>query len=595
MIDLKRNTLAQSNSPYLRQHASNPVWWQEWRSDVLAEAERLGKPLFVSVGYATCHWCHVMAAEAFSDGATADVLNSEFVCIKVDREQRPDIDQYLMRFLQAQSGGGGWPLNAFLTAHRDPLHAFTYAPAVPQRGLLPLRELATRVAAYLHEHPETSAPFRPPASPPAEVPESALLLALQSQFDAADGGFGQGQKFPPHTTLLFLLHALCERPDETARQMCRTTLDAIRRRGLHDHLQGGLFRYCVDARWSVPHFEKMLYDQALALWVHALAYRVLGDSADKAMAEGIVRCVTATFERPDGLCVTGYDADTEHVEGGTYSWSQPELLGVLGRDGVERLGAVYELRPEEHLGGRIHLVRRNDAPLPELEALLLAARRKRPQPGVDDKVLCGQNALLATAWAIAGRLLGNPALELRSERSTRRLLDLFWDGRRLAHAQASDTLQTQTFLFDAAAMLLAVTLQQERGPGEWTAAMSAMTAAVEGFRESSGLWMESRAEDFQPVAAEWFDHPMPSSPALAELALARAALQSGGTVPTLPYRQAFVSDFHNLAALLANGGFHSVAVAGEVPWGLLPPNTLRVPGEDGTVCYRGTCQRLVNP
>jgi len=267
MSDLQRNNLDRSDSPYLRQHRDNPVWWQEWGGDVLQEAIQKNKPLFVSVGYSTCHWCHVMAAEAFTDPVTAEFLNHNFICIKIDRETRPDIDQYLMHFIQAQSGSGGWPLNVFLTPDQRPVFALTYAPASAdsQRGMQPLLMIAEKVLEYINAHGAEIEPFHFSAETPAAARPDTLIAELLSGHDPLYGGFGMGQKFPPHSTLLYMLYYLSIEKHPELEKVCRLTLDSMRRGGLHDHLQGGIFRYCVDRQWTIPHFEKMLYDQPLTL------------------------------------------------------------------------------------------------------------------------------------------------------------------------------------------------------------------------------------------------------------------------------------------------------------------------------------------
>ena len=257
---IQRNNLDQSLSLYLRQHQENPVWWQEWTPQTLELAQHWGKPLLVSVGYATCHWCHVMANGAFSDPQTAAFLNEHFICIKVDRELRPDIDQYLMAFLQAQQGAEGWPLNVFLYPDQKPLFALTYAPveSTPQhRGFL---DIAQQVWRYTQENPEGGFDFVPPEDSKVPQDRSVALERLLNYYDSAHGGFGSTHKFPPHSVLIAQLYNEAAYPDAQRRKMLSGTLRAMRRKGLYDHLQGGLFRYCVDASWTVPQFDKMLYD-----------------------------------------------------------------------------------------------------------------------------------------------------------------------------------------------------------------------------------------------------------------------------------------------------------------------------------------------
>jgi len=589
ILDLKRNNLDRSGSPYLRQHLDNPVWWQEWGGEVLREALRRNKPLFVSVGYSTCHWCHVMAGEAFSDPATAEFLNGNFICVKVDRETRPDIDQYLMRFIQAQTGSGGWPLNVFLTADQRPVFALTYAPATadPGRNLQPLLFIARKVLEYIDAHGETIEPFRLGTETPETVRPDRLVAELLAGHDPLHGGFGMAQKFPPHSTLLYMLYRLSVENQPGLEKACRLTLDAMRRGGLHDHLQGGGFRYCVDRRWTIPHFEKMLYDQAMALWVYALAFRVLGEEAYREMAAGIVRCLEETFAL-DGLFATAFDADTAHHEGATYVWRIEEIGEVLSADEFAAFAASYHLPEEGNFEGAVHLTRLNDRPMKEIEEKLLARRRRRPQPGRDEKILCGVNALAVCALLQAGRLLGRPDLEAQGTRTLKKLIAVFWNGSRLGHSLAAGKMQEDGFLSDAAALLLAVTMARETDE-TWAGTMDALAAYMENFRER-GRWLEANLADFKPVAASTFDHPAPSAVSLATMALARAAVLKGAAVETLEYLRPLQSDFFNIAVMIGQGLFHQVRSKAAIPWERLPANSIQLRGEPESDCYLGECR-----
>jgi len=544
MLDLFRNNLDKSSSPYLRQHAKNPIWWQEWSSEVLEEAVRENKPLFVSVGYATCHWCHVMAADAFSDRITADYLNKHFICIKVDRETRPDIDQFLMHFITAQNGSGGWPLNVFLTPDIHPIFALTYAPGHGSGSISPFLDITKKVYDYYINHRDKILPFQAVEKPPSIIEEKMIAKNLLTYFDFVEGGFGGGQKFPPHTTLLYLLYLLCVEKNKNIWKMCSITLDAMRLRGLNDHLQGGIFRYCVDSKWTIPHFEKMLYDQAMALWCYALAYRVMDKKAYKAMAENILRCLEECF-KDNGLYISAYDADTEHIEGATYIWKYDELKEFLSAEEFHRLSESYFIFPEGNFNGAIHLTRKNDIPLRDIEKKLLAKRNQRIQPDKDNKTLCGINALVAIAMLQAARFLGKPELEARAVQIIKSLLERFWDGKTLAHSLAN------------------------------------------GIK-----WVESRSEDFQKIYASWFDHPIPSSASLTEMGLTRAGLLKGKGFRTEVYRQPYHADFYNLAAMLRNGLFHLYTTKKGVNWNKLPPNSLQKRGEPETDCYRGVCRSV---
>jgi uncharacterized protein YyaL (SSP411 family) len=587
--DLRRNNLDHSNSPYLRQHLDNPVWWQEWSADVLREAARQKMPLFVSVGYSTCHWCHVMAAEAFSDPATAGFLNQNFICVKVDRETRPDIDQHLLAFMQAQSGNGGWPLNVFLTHDQRPVFALTYAPAQPARGMQPLLFIAAKVLEYINAQGGAGELFAVSAETPETAHPDALIGELLAGHDPNHGGFGMGQKFPPHSTLLYMLYRLCIEKHQGLEKACRSTLDAMRRGGLHDHLQGGIFRYCVDREWTIPHFEKMLYDQAMALWVYSLAFRVLGDEKSKEMALGIVRCMEETFEI-NGLFATAFDADTVHREGATYVWTVAEIREILAAEEFAAFAASYYLPENGNVEGAIHLTRRDDRPLKRIEEKLLARRRQRLQPGRDEKILCGINSLAACALIQAGRLLARPGLEARGAATVKKLIEVFWDGNRLAHSQASGRVQGDSFLGDAASLLLAVTLLRENDE-TWADTMNSLARTTARFRVK-GRWIEANIPDFKPVAASTFDHPTPSSVSLAVMGLARAALLNSEPVEPLEYLRPHQSDFYNVAAMFSQGLFHQVHSRAAIAWERLPANAIQMRGEPDSDCYSGECRPL---
>jgi uncharacterized protein YyaL (SSP411 family) len=587
MSGLKRNNLDKSLSPYLLQHASNPVWWQEWSSKIIQNAVDEKKPLFVSVGYATCHWCHVMAAEAFSDIDTANFLNRNFICIKVDREQRPDIDQFLMHFLNAQSGNGGWPLNVFLTADLRPIYALTYAPGHSNGSQYSFLSIAKKVHDYYKKNADDILPFIAKEVQPPIAAEESLVKNLLSYYDSDYGGFGTGQKFPPHSTLLYLLYLFCVENNSDVQNICRKTLDAMRTRGLNDHLQGGIFRYCVDRQWTIPHFEKMLYDQAMALWCYSLAYKVIGNNEYKEMAESIVRCLDDCF-MDNGLFISAHDADTEHVEGATYVWSFAELKSFLEPDEFERFCESYDIKEQGNFEGLIHLIRKNDVSLRDIEEKLLALRKKRAQPARDNKIICGINALIAIAMIQAGRNLERPELEEKAAEIIRRLINLLWDGKALGHSCYHGEIQKQSFLFDAAALLTAISMVYENDES-WNTLMTTMDDYVESFKDGE-KWVESRAADFQDVFASWLDHPIPSSVSLAEMGKTRVALLTGKETQFKSYRAPYQADFFNIMAMMNNGLFHLISSKSTVAWSHLLPNTLQTRGESETDCYRGTCR-----
>jgi len=606
-----RNNLGSSSSPYLRQHADNPVWWQEWSNETLAHAAAVKKPLLVSVGYATCHWCHVMAAEAFSDLETADFLNSNFISVKIDREQRPDIDQYLMAFIQAQTGSGGWPLNVFLTHNLRPVHAMTYAPARTAGNRYSLLDISRAVVDFLEKQTDRIVPFNMPEQESPHADADRLAENLSEFFDSENGGFGYGQKFPPHSTLLFMLYRMAadgmgtdslietgtaghtgDNADDHAlfSEMVTATLDAMMMRGLNDHLQGGIFRYCVDREWTIPHFEKMLYDQAMALWSYSLAFRVTGLERYRWMAESIVRCLDETFLR-DGMYVTAFNADTDHREGATYLWGMTELAALLTPEDLRRFSGVYEITDRGNFEGLNHLVRKNAGQVKEIEEKLLAVRKQRSQPSCDGKILCGLNALTAVALTQAGRMLDRPEPETQAATLTWKLLETFWDGTSLAHSYYDGALQRQGYLSDAAALLLALSMQYENDPS-WGEVMNTMADYVRSFRDEAGRWIESDAEDFQRIYASWFDHPVPSAVSLAETALTRVALLTGGEVLPAAWRRPYQSDFYNINVLLTEDMFYLCTTQEPLPWSSIPVNSLQRRGEPETVCYGKTCRAL---
>jgi uncharacterized protein len=589
MADRQRNNLDRSDSPYLRQHGGNPVWWQEWSAETLAAAAAQNKPLFVSIGYSTCHWCHVMAGEAFSDVVTAEFLNRHFMCIKVDRETRPDVDQVMMRFIQEQSGGGGWPLNVFLTPDLRPIFALTYAPARVHDGRPTLIAIAEKVHEYFTAHRDDIHPYLFVEEQPRISDAGRLHGELLAEHDPVYGGFGLGQKFPPHSTLLYLLYRLCVDSHPEIEKACRLTLDSMCRGGLRDHLQGGIFRYCVDRQWTIPHFEKMLYDQAMALWCFALARRVLGSVAYQDMAEGIVRCLERSFAR-DGLFVTAFDADTNHQEGLTYIWPFAEIKAALSAGEFERFARSYHVPEEGNFDGSVHLTRIDDRPLRDIEEKLLALRDRRPQPAKDEKILCGLNALTACGMVQAARLLDKPELERKAAQTVRKLLEIFWNGISLSHCLAGGAVQEQRFLSDAAALFLAVTMLRETDD-QWADIMNAMARYVVTF-QASGSWIESSHADFQTVYASWFDHPIPSSVSLATMGLARAAILKGAAVELLEYRSSLHSDFFNVAVMIGQGLFHRIHAREAIAWRRLPANSIQVRAETESDCYRDKCVPL---
>ena len=408
------NRLKDASSPYLLQHRDQPVHWQEWNAEVLATARRANRLILVSIGYSTCHWCHVMAAGAFSDPETAAYLNHHFVCIKVDREQRPDLDEYFMDFVTRTTGRGGWPLNVILSPEGHPFFGATYFPPSAEKGMPSFIQVLERVDAWYAENGTKVKAFTmvSPPRPSTRIDADALALRILGSFDEEWGGFGQGMKFPPHNTLLLLLHFHAHTKSDAAAEMVLRTLDAMARGGLHDHLQGGFYRYAVDREWEIPHFEKMLYDQAMHLWVYGLAAAQFHRPEDRRVVDKLVCSLEETFSDGDGLFFSAHDADTDHVEGATYVWGETDLRRVLNQKEYQCFTAAYTVSEEGNFEGKNHLLLRpgitRDASLDAVEEKLLAERRLRTQPFTDRKVVTSWNALVGVALAMAGRGLEKP-------------------------------------------------------------------------------------------------------------------------------------------------------------------------------------------
>jgi len=389
------NRLAQETSPYLLQHADNPVDWQPWGEEALGRAREEGKPLLVSIGYSACHWCHVMERESFEDEATADVMNELFVNVKVDREERPDVDAVYMDAVVALTGQGGWPLTVFLTPEGEPFYGGTYFPPEPRHSLPSFRQVLRAVADAYRERPEdvaaqaealVGALRRSAESEPSREPLTDALLAeaergLLSQLDPRWGGFGHAPKFPPASALEFLLRR--GRLDAV-----RRTLDGMAAGGMYDLVGGGFHRYSVDAEWLVPHFEKMLYDNALLVPPYLHAWLLTGEERYRIVAEQTLDYMLRELRLPSGGFASAQDADTDGVEGLTYTWTADE-------------GAPAELlQPFEH--GRSILRGELDE---ETRARLLAIREQRSQPALDDKVIASWNGLALAALAEGARRL----------------------------------------------------------------------------------------------------------------------------------------------------------------------------------------------
>ncbi|HYZ14609.1 MAG TPA: thioredoxin domain-containing protein [Actinomycetota bacterium] len=427
------NRLAEETSPYLLQHADNPVDWYPWGEEALERARREGKPILLSIGYAACHWCHVMERESFEDRSTADLMNDNFVSIKVDREERPDLDAIYMDAVQALTGHGGWPLTAFLTPDGKPFYAGTYFPDEDRHGMPAFRKVLTAIADTwtnrrdeIEEQSGRVVDAIARASSIGQSPEtltdellSSASRALRSAFDAQWGGFGGAPKFPQPMALDFLLRRHL-RGDPDALDIVRITLDRMAAGGIHDQLGGGFHRYSTDARWLVPHFEKMLYDNALLARVYVRAWLVTGEDRYRRIASSTVDYLLREMQHPDGGFFSSQDADSEGVEGKFFVWSWDELVAIGGEAVATAFGAtpsgnwegtnvLWFPRPVEAVAQELEIEPaelKRDVEL--ARGALLEIRDRRVRPGTDDKVLAAWNGLAISALAEAGRAFGEP-------------------------------------------------------------------------------------------------------------------------------------------------------------------------------------------
>ncbi len=553
------NRLASATSPYLLQHADNPVEWWPWCEAAFAEAQRRDVPVLLSIGYAACHWCHVMAHESFEDDGVAATMNEHFVNIKVDREERPDVDSIYMEATQAMTGHGGWPMTCFLTPDGEPFHCGTYYPSTPRHGMPgftqlleavsrawsergdEVRESAQRVVSQLAEH----------ASPlPESTVDTAVLDAavdqLGTHFDAERGGFGDAPKFPPSMVLEFLLRHHERTGSEPALSMVESTCEAMARGGMYDQLAGGFARYSVDAGWVVPHFEKMLSDNALLLRGYAHLARRTGAPLAARVAGETAEFLLDGLRTPEGGLAASLDADTAGQEGLTYVWTPEQLAEVLGADEgswAAQLLSVTTQGTFEH--GSSVLQRREDPDDPQrwerVRTVLLAARDTRPQPARDDKVVTEWNGMAVTALCEAGGALGHPEWVQAAGEIADLLLSVHLVDGRLrrssrdgAVGDANGVLADHAWLVEG---LLA--LHQATGEDRWLdAALPVLDATMERFADpdNPGAWFDtaSDAETLFRRPADSTDGAVPSGAS----SLAGALLTASALTGSSAYREA---------------------------------------------------------
>jgi uncharacterized protein YyaL (SSP411 family) len=549
------NRQATATSPYLLQHADNPVDWREWGEEAFAEARERDVPVLVSVGYAACHWCHVMAHESFEDDATAAQMNESFVCVKVDREERPDVDSVYMTATQAMTGQGGWPMTVFTTPDGRPFYCGTYFPPRPAHGMPAFRQVLAAVSdAWSHRRADLESAgttiveaisgrldLGDPRPLSADVLDRAVA-ELVGSYDERSAGFGGAPKFPPSMLLEFLLRNSSRNAARTgnaeALRTARGTLEAMARGGIYDQLAGGFARYSVDAEWVVPHFEKMLYDNALLLRVYLHLWRATGDEWARRVADETAAFLIRDLGTPEGGFASALDADTNGVEGLTYVWTPDQLIEVLGADDGRWAADLFEVTDRgtfEHGTSTLQLLHDADDParLASVRERLLAARVVRPQPARDDKVVTAWNGLAIAALAEHGVLTGAEASVVAARRAAELLAGTHWVDGRLRRASRDGVAGPHAGVLedygDLAEGLLA--LHQATAEGRWLdLAGDLLDVVAEQFIDEEG-WHDT-AGDAEALVHRPFDPA--DGPTPAGIAAAAGAAVSYGALAGSP-------------------------------------------------------------
>jgi uncharacterized protein YyaL (SSP411 family) len=551
------NRLAQETSPYLLQHAENPVDWYPWGEEALARAEREDKPIFLSIGYAACHWCHVMEHESFEDETVAALLNRHFVSIKVDREERPDLDDIYMAATMALSGSGGWPMSVFLAPDRRPFFAGTYFPPNHGRGRPGFSTLLKRIAdLWQNQRDDLLAQANALASqvragyeiaaatPVSSKAISAAVRSLAASFDPEWGGFGSAPKFPPAASISLLLRHHAKTGDTQALAMATSTLDGMKNGGIYDHLGGGFARYSTDERWLVPHFEKMLYDNAGLARVYLQAYQATHDPEYRRVGRETLDYVVLEMQAGEGGYHSATDADSEGEEGKFFVWTLDEIQGLLDPASAKAFALFYDVTLNGNWEGKnvLHRPRSIEAASAELsstpealQTLLEAAREKlcrarlaRVPPLLDDKVITAWNGLMIGAMAEGFRVLRDPRYLDSAERAARFVLSALRrpDGglfrtARAGRAHLPGCLDDYAYLSDAL-----ITLFEAGGSAEFLAeALRLAERASQDFGDGDGAFFTT-ARDHETLFArprEGQDGALPNANAVLARALARLA------------------------------------------------------------------------
>ncbi|UJL45404.1 thioredoxin domain-containing protein [Virgibacillus sp. NKC19-16] len=456
------NELIHEKSPYLLQHAHNPVEWFPWGDEAFTKAKQENKPIFLSIGYSTCHWCHVMAHESFEDTEVASLLNEKYISIKVDREERPDVDSVYMKVCQMMTGQGGWPLTIFMTPDKVPFYAGTYFPKTSKYGMPGIMEALTQLHEKFTEDPDhidevtesvTSALNRIVTEKSENrLTKDAIAQAFQQLEKNADttyGGFGEAPKFPMPQNLLFLLRHYHFTGDENALKIAENTLTSMADGGIFDHIGFGFSRYSTDKKWLVPHFEKMLYDNALLLIAYTECYQITNNPFYKKIAEQIITFIKREMTNSEGAFYSAIDADSEGIEGKYYVWDYEEIFDILGEEHGELYASIYNITPQGNFEGKnipnllgtdVENELENQEKLEASRQKLLVEREKRVYPHVDDKILTGWNGMMIAALAKAGAAFDNSDYVRLAEETTAFIeKKLYKEGRLMARFRDGET------------------------------------------------------------------------------------------------------------------------------------------------------------
>ena len=588
------NRLSRETSPYLQQHAANPVDWYPWGEEALARARAEDKPILLSVGYSACHWCHVMAHESFEDPQVAALMNRLFINVKVDREERPDLDHiYQAAHQMLAQRPGGWPLTLFLSPDGTPFFGGTYFPKSARYGMPAFPALCERIAAIWRERRteidsqnaeliQALARTNPHRSEERAALSSdviqGLIDTLRASFDATHGGFGGAPKFPHPTDL-----ELCLRKGEV--DMARLTLRQMCEGGIYDQLGGGFCRYSTDAHWTIPHFEKMLYDNGPLLALLADAWVLTGEDVFARCARETAGWIMREMQSPEGGYFSSLDADSEHEEGKFYVWSRDEIKSLLCNQEYEALAARFGLNGPPNFENRLWHLRvagdvKDEAALEAARAKLFEAREKRVRPGRDEKILVSWNALAIRGMARAGRVFGRPEWIASARRALEFVGAAMWRDGRLFATYKDGRAHLAAYLDDYAFLLAALLeLLQDRYSNEDLAfACSLADILLEQFedRAAGGFFFTARDHEaliHRPKPAH--DHAMPSGNAIAAWSLARLSALTGEARYALAAERTLALFYPHMRA--HPGGFAAMAMALEET--IEPPRTLILRGE----------------